>query len=269
MKITTNTCPEKAAPPIESFFPTACAWGRLRVKKQERVALVDLDQLREDDVVLMLSEAERIYFQRFHHPKRRREWLCGRIAAKMALLDMYEAEEFRRLTLLPDEQGRPVVSGLMKSNRNLSLSITHSGKYAAALAVPRESCGIDLQKISDKLPSLINYFASETELKLLKNQSDLGSEETALTMLWAAKEAVKKSMFADQPGIFSGIEAQRISAAGDHTWRFECGTHGCAIQVVVVHDFAPYILALTEKDGQNTLLFDDSKLTDQAGRTDF
>jgi phosphopantetheinyl transferase len=267
MKITTNTCPEKAVPPIESFFPTACAWGRLRVEKQERIALVDLDQLREDDVVLMLSEAERIYFQRFHHPKRRREWLCGRIAAKMALLDMYEAEEFRRLTLLPDEHGRPVVSGLTKNN--LSLSITHSGKYAAALAVPRESCGIDLQKISDKLPSLTNYFASEAELKLLKNQSDLGSEETALTMLWAVKEAVKKSVFADQPGIFSGIEAQRISAAGDHTWRFECGTHGYAIQVVVVHDFAPYILALTEKDGQNTLLLFDSKLTDQAGRTDF
>ncbi|WP_417910609.1 4'-phosphopantetheinyl transferase family protein [Candidatus Electronema sp. PJ] len=243
MKITTNTYPENTAPLLESFFPIPCAWGRLYADAQQRVALVDLDQLQEHEAELLLSEAEREFLQRFRYPKRRREWLGGRVAAKTALLTLHEPEAFQQLTILPNEHGRPMVSGAAKSSA--ALSITHSGSYAAALAVQGASCGIDLQEISDKLPSLTGYFAAATELELLAQQPKLGSEETALTMLWAVKEAVKKSVLTDQPGIFAGITVERIIAVREHVWQFECAVQGYLQQSAMVYDLSPYVLALT------------------------
>ncbi|MGR0481489.1 MAG: 4'-phosphopantetheinyl transferase family protein [Candidatus Electronema sp. V4] len=239
MKITTNTCPEASAL-LAAFFPAAFAWGRLRSEAQDCAALVDLTELHDEDAARQLSDAEQEFFQQLRHPKRRREWLGGRIAAKAALLNLPEdaafAAQARRLTILPDAQGRPTVSG---GADNFTLSITHSGRYAAALAVQGRHCGIDLQVISAKLPLLTKYFAAAAELELLAEQLELGSETAALTMLWAVKEAVKKSL-PQQPGMFAGIAAEGIAAAGDRAWRFQCGA-----QAATAYVFPPYVLALT------------------------
>ncbi|WP_417913434.1 4'-phosphopantetheinyl transferase family protein [Candidatus Electronema sp. TJ] len=225
---------------IAAFFPTtASAAVRLRTEKGQCAALVDLEQQNEEKEAQLLSEAEQTFFQQLRHPKRRREWLGGRIAAKAALLNLPDADDFearaRHLTILPNEQGRPSISG---GASGLSLSITHSGRYAAALAAQGQSCGIDLQKVSEKLFALISWFAIEEELHLLAHS--VGREAAALTMLWSVKEAVKKSLPHDQPHIFAGIKVARITPAGDRSWRFECEA-----QTVMAYDFSPYILALT------------------------
>ncbi len=239
MKITSDTCPEVSAP-LTAFFPAAFTWGGLRTGPQHCAALVDLTSLREDEAVQLLSEAELDFFQQLRHAKRRREWLGGRIAAKAALLNLPENAAFATqaplLTILPDTQGRPVVSG---GADDLALSITHSGGYAAALAAPGISCGIDLQIISTKLPSLTKYFATAAELDLLAGQPELGGETAALTMLWAVKEAVKKSL-PTQPGMFAGITVSRITAANEGAWHFDCGQRSA-----VAYVFPPYVLALT------------------------
>jgi hypothetical protein len=59
-------------------------------------------------------------------------------------------------------------------------------------------------------------------------------------MLWTVKEAVKKSLPQEQPGIFAGIRAERIVPAGDRSWRFEC-----AGQAATAHNLLGYVLALT------------------------
>lgn len=241
MRSTTDTCLEaEAAAHIEAFFPTISAWGcRLRDEAGRRAVLADLEQQREEDAVKLLSDAERTFFQQLRHPKRRREWLGGRIAAKAALLKLPDAADFearaRRLTILPDAQGRPTVSG---GADGLALSITHSGRYAAALAAQGRSGGIDLQKISEKILALTSFFAAEEELELLADA--VGRDAAALTMLWTVKEAVKKSLPHEQPGIFAGIKVARITPAGDRTWRVEC-----AAQAATAHDFSGYVLALT------------------------
>ncbi len=242
MRSTTDTCLEaEAAAHIEAFFPTIFAWGcRLRNEAGRRTVLANLEQQREEDAVRLLSDAERTFFQQLRHPKRRREWLGGRIAAKAALLKLPDAADFeaqaRRLTILPDAQGRPTVSG--GAEEDLFLSITHSGGYAAALAAQGRSCGIDLQKTSAKILALINFFAAEEELALLADA--VGRDAAALTMLWTVKEAVKKSLPQEQPGIFAGIKAERIVSAGNRSWRFEC-----AGQAATAHDLSGYVLALT------------------------
>lgn len=227
--------------PLTAFFPAAFAWGRLRAEEERCAVLVDLEQLREEAAARLLSEAEQDFFRQLRHPKRRSEWLGGRIAAKAALLNLPEdaafAAQARRLTILPDAQGRPTVSG---GQDNFALSITHSGSYAAALAAQGRHCGIDLQVISAKLPLLTKYFAAAAELELLAGQPELGSEAAALTMLWAVKEAVKKSLPHDQPGMFAGITADSVAAAGDRAWRFQFGA-----QAATAYVLPPYVLALT------------------------
>jgi phosphopantetheinyl transferase len=239
-------CP---APLLEAFFPirALCAGLScgLHLEDKRRITLFALAQLAEaeDRAALLLSSAEQNYLQRFRYAKRRHEWLGGRIAAKAALTGAMEAAAFRRLTMLPDRHGRPVVSGLPDSD--LSLSISHSGGYAAALAMRGPRCGLDLQEVSDKLPGLTKYFATPAELELLAGHPELGSEETRLTMLWTVKEAMKKSLLADQPDIFSGIELKQLHAAGKSIWQCLCAVRNHPLQTALVYDFSLYILALS------------------------
>ena len=239
-------CP---APLLEAFFSDRilCAGLSCTIyrKKNCRIALFSLAQLAnaEDRAALLLSNGELNYLQRFRYLKRRHEWLGGRIAAKAALTGAMEAAAFQRLTILPDKHGRPTVSGL--SDPSLSLSISHSGEYAAALAVHGPSCGLDLQKVSGKLPGLTKYFATSTELELLADQSEFGSQETGLTVLWAVKEAMKKSLLSDQPDIFSGIKLEQLHAVGKRAWQCVCAARNHPLQTALVYDFSPYILALT------------------------
>lgn len=237
---------------LPDFFTARSICGmpvHLRTAGRQRLALVDLELLREDAAAsLLLSEEERKYFERFQYTKRRREWLGGRVAVKAALLHLAEADDFQRqaqqVSILPDVHGRPTISG--PAGQPLALSVSHSGGYAAAMAVRGISCGIDLQRISAKISSLATRFASPAELDMLARQSGLGSEETRLTMLWAVKEAVKKSVLADQPVFFAGIEAVKIVPAGERGWLFVCTAGNLPAQLAVVYDFSPYILALTQ-----------------------
>ncbi len=196
---------------------------------------------------MLLSKQELDYFQRFHHAKRRREWLGGRIAAKLALLNQSDAEKLRQhsqhLTVLPNEYGKPIVIG-PAGERNMLLSISHSGGYAVALTTQGKSCGIDLQKISGKLPLLTDYFASTNELDLLDKWPDIGDHETRLTMLWAMKEAVKKSALSDVPTSFSAIELTKIIFNKKYL-KFDCIVMNSNVQSVAIYIFYPYIMTLT------------------------
>lgn len=247
MKITTNTC----HPALTSFFPMAISCGNVlfhvRADRHQRVVLVDLALLREEDAAALLSAPEQAHLAQLRHPKRRQQWLGGRMAAKAAVLSSVEPEHFRALTILPDAHGRPVISGLA-AERTTSLSITHSGHYAAALATHSASCGLDLQELSDRLPVLARHFATPDELRLLVNTPELGNTETGLTLLWAVKEALKKSRRSDQPGTFTGIAVQRIVAAHEHVWHCSCAVQGEPQQHVMAYNYVPYMLALTCSD---------------------
>ncbi|MEA2114107.1 MAG: 4'-phosphopantetheinyl transferase superfamily protein [Thermodesulfobacteriota bacterium] len=264
MNITTN-CDSAFFEPdaIHSFFPSSiplCGLTILaRAKSKLCIALLDLDQvedsLKQRDSRLpkqVLSEPELSYFKRFGYPKRRREWLGGRIAAKAAMLELHKPDRLharlQQLSILPDDHGRPIADTM----KNISISISHSDQFAVGLAVKGRACGIDLQQISSKLPGLTDRFASAHELTILAKLPVLGDQTTRLTMLWAAKEALKKSLLHDQPAIFSGIELQRITIIQDYLYRFHCTVDGHCEQTTMTYDFSPYILSLTTTDHAGT-----------------
>ena len=251
---------------IRSFFPTQHTYNdmpvRLRQEGQQTLSLVDLNLIEQslqlDEVTLLqqiLSPAEQDYFQRFKYMKRKKEWLGGRLAAKATILASPHAadqDDLRSITILPNKHGRPITEELPASLSALgnepTLSLSHSDGFAVALTREgsRASCGVDLQEISTKLASLTSHFATDAELHLLTQQAGC-DEDTRLTMLWTAKETLKKALLHDQSVIFSATELQEIAVVNDSVRRFTCTVQG-RTQSVLVHSLPPYILSITEEN---------------------
>lgn len=166
------------------------------------LAQVDLPPLvaalEQDAAAVMndfLSAPEQAQFQTFAHPKRRQEWLAGRIAAKSAvgILLGLGAPDPSAIRILTGEDGRPGVA-LDAAGSAVApfLSITHSGALAAALATLQPGFGIDVEAIGETAAEVESEFAEPDETALVCGS--VASRDAALTCLWAAKEACRKAM---------------------------------------------------------------------------
>ena len=259
MNITTHCSPmNHHHTSLFSFFPDSFSLHDvpLLYKKEDKTCvLVDLEQLskvledkKHNLPELLLSEEEQMFFSRFNYPKRRREWLGGRLAAKTAMLLFSHTHEalpaaFAELTILPNKYGRPVAS----TSPEIAISISHSCRFATAMAVKAPACGIDLQKISPKLPGLTSRFTSEEEKNQLSTLYPDIQLTTLLTMIWTAKEAVKKSLLHDQPTVFSGITIQQSARRLQNSFLLSCTIrNNPARQEVEVNNYPPYVLAMTQ-----------------------
>lgn len=130
-------------------------------------------------------------------PRRRRQWLNGRVAAKDAVRS-YLWEEQGRRPLFPKElaisnssDGAPLVHPHISTpyTGRLHVSLSHKGFLAAAMAA-RHPVGIDIEVIEPRHESFLTTAFSVAELDLL---SDLEPQEW-YTRAWTAKEAVGKAM---------------------------------------------------------------------------
>jgi 4'-phosphopantetheinyl transferase EntD len=186
------------------------------------VKLDDLEKSLQDEhsfeyLLSLLSSGENELFSTFTYPKRKREWLGGRLAAKVAVLTLLQikstSEMLTTLTILPTENGSPRLSSSLHAPDQLPvLSISHSDRFAVAMAVKAESCGIDIQKISEKTVRVVDRFCEPGELQLLQDRAPKLNEKERLTLLWSAKEALKKALLHDQPIIFQGVALQSLAA---------------------------------------------------------
>lgn len=172
----------------------------------------------------ILHQTEMNRLLSFSHGKRRLEWLGGRLTAKFALQYCFtpparrEAEfEPAKIGISNDSYGRPFFNWLGEAPWSCPqipfLSISHSGCFAAAVAA-NTPCGLDLQKIVEKLQHLQTRFASPAEMAL----GSIYDELVWLGMLWSAKEAVKKCCYADQPTFMD-----RIQVVGHTKLAHACG----------------------------------------------
>ncbi len=220
------------------------------------VSLPGLGRLSRDDrlppqIGPLLSVEEQEHLATFRLDKRRREWLGGRLAGKQALLLLTGADiEPRAVSILPDRHGRPRAS-LPLPPPTPSLSISHSGGFAVAMACRGRSCGIDIQEIVPRIRRLARHIGDEPELAILAQRTD-ADETTRLTMLWAAKEAAKKSLLSDRSAFFSAIRLLDIGSdpAGTPVFHLACTPdRDRAIPAeITVHRLADYIMAVTEQD---------------------
>lgn len=140
-----------------------------------------------------LSAGELRAFAGLKTPKRKRDWLSARVAAKRLVgrrlnalgrpaepADIVIANHETREPFVADDEGDPAES--------LPISLSHAGDYGAcALSAPGTRVGMDLERIEPRDPAWRELMADDSELE----PDVLGSSE-ALTRLWTAKEAVLK-----------------------------------------------------------------------------
>lgn len=158
------------------------------------------------------SEVEQV--AAFGFAKRRLEWLGGRIAAKHAAHAILAKGSgpppcFPELLVANDPAGRPHLrdqrgnrAELAASGRGTAvtlpaISISHSHGYAGALAVTgSHSCGLDLQRVTPQVLRVRDRFATQEEVALLHAAPSLAGQEEALllTLLWSAKESLRKAI---------------------------------------------------------------------------
>ncbi|MBA3015435.1 MAG: 4'-phosphopantetheinyl transferase superfamily protein [Desulfobulbaceae bacterium] len=198
---------------------TTCRSLLLRDESDLALAVIGLkglgaDLSREGQTVenRYLNPCEQTRFNSFSFPKRKREWLGGRIAAKKAAIHLLPniiptESAYHSLQVDNDPAGRPYLLNQecrvdSTSDNDIrhptlpEISISHSGEVAAALAVTRSPCGLDVQRITAKAISVQERFASSAEQAVLKTAPLLQKtgEAEALTLLWAAKESLRKAI---------------------------------------------------------------------------
>jgi len=203
----------------------------------------------------------------FTWAKRKREWIGGRFAAKYAtaqLLQQIKSQKkgihWSNHIIITDENGRPFLSA---SSENATqplpdISISHSASMAAAMAVHKGSCGVDVQRVTPKVNKVSDRFCTHGEKQILQEFFPVVPEQqaAALTKLWAAKEALKKaSSMSSLPG-FLELELFEITSDPLHRksgpWGFifnwknsaEITHKKCRVAVTQIEDYA---LALTAK----------------------
>ncbi len=146
-----------------------------------QIEVVDLTHLPPADTVLTLQE--QAYYNTLKFPKRRSEWLGGRIALKQVAARVLKTD-LKNLEVLPQDTGLPKL--LVGGNpAPLSYSITHSHGFAvAAVSAEEKFLGIDLEKIEHRISAWKNDFFHPSELT--------ADSDEFLTALWTQKEALVK-----------------------------------------------------------------------------
>ena len=111
------------------------------------------------------------------HTKRRTEWLAGR----RLVMELVERMYLPFNGIWTDEYNKPhLVTDVA------TISLSHATPYVVAILNTKSFCGIDVEKIRQKLRPLAPKFLNNNEL--LMAEDDL----TKLAILWGAKEALYK-----------------------------------------------------------------------------
>lgn len=244
------------------MFPLAeFTWPHLIPSLPEVLGLAETPQLRRVELAALQAEVEsgrletgsfltpveQATLAGFAFPKRRREWLGGRLVAKAAALagvgQPLTASGLAQWQVESAQDGRPGLRwvGVAPAiGPALELSISHSHGLAAALVVAERPCGLDLQKVSDSVVRVRERFCSAAEDALLQGEGT-GREEVRLTRLWAAKEALRKGRGGEPLTGFLVMRLMGVATLGDQGWCFRLAVAGAGEYPVVVFmadDFA-------------------------------
>lgn len=157
--------------------------------------ILEADKKRLLNEQLSFEEKKRFYS--FAHPKRRLEWLAGRIAAKAATRMYFTTDVFPvtaiKIQGLSNVSPRIVIDGADSSVLIPFISISHSKDLAVAVAAQHSGIGIDAQEVTESIIEIAEEFSQPKEYKLINDCVDL-SQSLVLTIIWAIKEASRKAV---------------------------------------------------------------------------
>lgn len=180
--------------------------------------MAKLHLLRPDEGHLATAEAlltgpEREALARYTFPKRRKDWLLGRLAAKRALAEAggWAPET---VSVLAGEAGRPTFWAPDDRLSGWDLSISHGHDHAAALVAPGPA-GIDLERVRAVPENGWRFFLTEREREWLAD-GPLGP--AGEIVVWALKEAVYKALHGAVTGVIHlEVAHAAVGSARIHT----------------------------------------------------
>jgi acyl transferase domain-containing protein/phosphopantetheinyl transferase len=195
---------------------------------------------------LVLHEAELAEFQALTDPRRQREFLASRIAAKDAARLWWARRHGGEGLPLPslfriahDALGRPyLASDEGPALPHISLAHTATGAVAIAADVP---VGIDLEPASRDVQPLLPDFATPFEMELIEHLAEVCPEDAPATRLWCAKEAMAKALGTGLQGRPKDFEA--LAAEGDGDFLIQHGPSGDRMLVHTAR-VGPFLVAL-------------------------
>lgn len=184
-------------------------------------AELELRSIAEAEVLLAYPDAlegwlgaeERAALAKLATPKRRRDWLAARVAAKRVVARRLEAlgrpAEPPAIRIAAHETREPFVARADgRPDPEFPISLAHAGDFGAcALGEAGKRVGMDLERIEPRDPSWRRLMAHESELT-----PELCASAEGLTRLWTAKEAVSKLL-----GVGLSVELHAIRPRPDGT----------------------------------------------------
>ena len=193
-----------------------------RADPAEAAALCRVLESGEPEINRTLSDEEALIVSAFKAPKRRRDWLAGRLAAKR-LMSWVLAQDgtylkFSEIEVLNRPSGEPYVrlpGGLTYDKQVLSLSHSKAGGVAA-ISQPGCLVGVDLEAVELRDRAFLELMAHDEEW-----DSTMDSDLFEQTRLWTLKEAVVKLLGIGFTAAFHDVrfplfegDARRLSLHG-------------------------------------------------------
>jgi phosphopantetheinyl transferase len=140
-----------------------------------------LRPITEDEPTLLqglkLTPSEQDDLSGINHPAQRVEWL----ACRMAVRQLIELQQVRYAGLHKDLFGKPHLVGLP-----WSISLSHTGGWAAAVLHRSRPVGIDIEPIRDQFQRVVPRVLSIDEI------THANGDAGRLAVYWCAKEALYK-----------------------------------------------------------------------------
>lgn len=149
------------------------------------------------EAMARLHPREQALAARLQVPKRRHEFMAGRLAARALLARLWGAEA-QGLAVLVDEgacAGAPLVCNEAGEPAwpALALSLSHGAGWACACAALRGQVGLDIERIEPRHPAFIEEAFTRAELELWSAVTGHAAEDpVTVTLGWCAKEALLK-----------------------------------------------------------------------------
>jgi acyl transferase domain-containing protein/phosphopantetheinyl transferase len=172
---------------------------------------------------LILGRRERAQWRAISQiPKRRHEWLLGRLAAKDALRRLLQRRNGIALApadieIVPDAHGCPQAAGAWRERLGVTpvVSIAHSGGVAAALAAidSRVLVGIDIERVTADRDGFEAIAFAPHEQHLVSTLDAEARREWHVRM-WCAKEAAGKAIGRGLAGGLSALHVQTADPGG-------------------------------------------------------
>ncbi len=188
------------------------------------VVLLPLTDLEKELTSLSqwLHAGELEQLEGYTYPKRRQEWLAGRICAKQALrTSLRQSGEapfipaHNQFRVAAKESGQPYFAQFPGVTFPFpQLSITHSKSFAAALT-SSSHCGIDIQYPAESLGRVKERFCTAAEEHLILEALPRLAPLSTLALLWTGKEAIKKMLSPQAIPGFHEIQLQHVTLAGN------------------------------------------------------